>query len=113
MVELNRRLVKGYTQYKDDPRIVQLKKDVHEYNRRLRALGIKDHQVEWGNVHKKPWWLIMGTLFYRIGEILILSIGTLPGLALFWPVFVTTKVISIRKSKEALAASAVKLQGRM
>jgi glycerol-3-phosphate O-acyltransferase / dihydroxyacetone phosphate acyltransferase len=112
VVELNRRLVKGYTQYKDDPRIVQLKKDVNEYNRRLRALGIKDHQVEWGNVHKKPWWLIMGTLFYRIGEILILTIGTLPGLALFWPVFVTTKVISIRKSKEALAASAVKLQGR-
>src|SRR5271156_3967966 len=70
VVELNRRLVKGYTQYKDDPRIVQLKKDVNEYNRRLRALGIKDHQVEWGNLHKKPWWLIMGTLFYRIGEIL-------------------------------------------
>ena len=112
VVELNRRLVKGYTQYKDDPRIVQLKKDVMDYNRRLRALGIKDHQVEWGNVDKKPWWLILGTLLYRIGEILLLSIGTLPGLALFWPVFVTTKVISIKKSREALAASVVKLEGR-
>ena len=112
VVELNRRLVKGYTQYQHDPRIIQLKKDVHDYNRRLRALGIKDHQVEWGNVRNRPWWLIMGTLLWRLGEILVLSIGTLPGLALFWPVFVTTKIISIRKSREALAASVVKLQGR-
>jgi glycerol-3-phosphate O-acyltransferase/dihydroxyacetone phosphate acyltransferase len=112
VVELNRRLVKGYTQYEHDPRVVELKKAVHDYNRKLRALGIKDHQVEWGNVRERPWWIIMGTLFYRLGEILILSIGTLPGLALFWPVFVTTKIISVRKSKEALAASVVKLQGR-
>jgi glycerol-3-phosphate O-acyltransferase / dihydroxyacetone phosphate acyltransferase len=111
VVELNRRLVKGYTQYEHDPRVVELKKAVHDYNRKLRALGIKDHQVEWGNVRGRPWWVIMGTLFYRLGEILVLSIGTLPGLALFWPVFVTTKVISVRKSKEALAASVVKLQG--
>ena len=112
VVELNRRLVKGYTKYKDDPRVVDLKRDVIEYNRRLRILGIKDHQVEWGNATKRPWWLILGTLFYRLGEILILSIGTLPGLAMFWPVFVTTKIISLKKSKEALAASTVKLQGR-
>jgi glycerol-3-phosphate O-acyltransferase / dihydroxyacetone phosphate acyltransferase len=112
VVELNRRLVKGYTQYKDDPRVVDLRRDVIEYNRRLRVLGIKDHQVEWGNASKRPWWLILGTLLYRLGEILILAVGTLPGLAMFWPVFVTTKIISVRKSREALAASTVKLQGR-
>ena len=112
VVELNRRLMKGYTQYKDDPRVVDLKRDVIEYNRRLRILGIKDHQVEWGNAAKRPWWFILGTLFYRLGEILFLSIGTLPGLAMFWPVFVTTKIISVKKSKEALAASTVKLEGR-
>lgn len=112
VVELNRRLVKGYTQYQDDPRVKDLKKGVNDYNRRLRALGIKDHQVEWGNVDKKPWWLILGTLLYRMGEILVLTIGTLPGLAMFWPVFVTTKIISLKKQKKALAASVVKLQGR-
>lgn len=112
VVELNRRLVKGYTQYKDDPRVVDLKRDVIEYNRRLRILGIKDHQVEWGNAAKRPWWLILGTLMYRLGEILFLSIGTIPGLAMFWPVFVTTKLISVKKSKEALAASTVKIQAR-
>ncbi|KIW63452.1 hypothetical protein PV04_10288 [Phialophora macrospora] len=112
VVELNRRLVKGYTTYKDDPRVIELKKDVLEYNRQLRALGVRDHQVEWGNPAKRPWWLILGTLIYRLGELFLLGIGTLPGLAMFWPVFVTTKIISVRKSREALAASTVKLQGR-
>lgn len=112
VVELNRRLVKGYTKYKDDPRVVELKKDVLEYNRQLRALGVRDHQVEWGNSTKRPWWLIFGTLIYRLGELLLLTIGTLPGLAMFWPVFVTTKIISVKKSREALAASTVKLEGK-
>ena len=112
VVELNRRLVKGYTVYKDDPRVQTLMKDVKEYNKKLRALGIRDHQVEWGNASRRPWWFIAGTLFYRVGELLLLTIGTLPGLAMFWPVFVTTKVISMKKSKEALAASSVKVAGR-
>lgn len=112
VVELNRRLVKGYTKYQDDPEIVEIKKDVNDYNRQLRFLRIRDHQVEWGNTVKRPWWLIFGTLIYRLGELLLLGVATLPGLALFWPVFVTTKLISIKKSREALAASTVKLQGR-
>ncbi|EXJ81859.1 hypothetical protein A1O1_07924 [Capronia coronata CBS 617.96] len=112
VVELNRRLVKGYTKYKDDPRVVELKKDVLDYNRELRALGLKDHQLEWGNPAKRPYWYVFGTLIYRLGELFFLTIGTLPGLAMFWPVFVTTKVISAKKSREALAASTVKLEGR-
>jgi glycerol-3-phosphate O-acyltransferase / dihydroxyacetone phosphate acyltransferase len=112
VVELNRRLVKGYTQYQNDERIVQLKKSVNEYNRSLSALGLRDHQVEWGNVKKRPWYFILATLIHRLGSLIVLTIGTLPGLAMFWPVFVTTKLISRKKSKEALAASSVKLQGR-
>ncbi|KAJ4524985.1 Glycerol-3-phosphate/dihydroxyacetone phosphate acyltransferase [Exophiala dermatitidis] len=112
VVELNRRLVQGYTKYKDDPRVVELKKDVLDYNRELRALGIRDHQVEWGNAAKRPRWYVLGTLIYRLGELLFMGIGTLPGLAMFWPVFVTTKVISVKKSREALAASTVKIKGR-
>ena len=112
VVELNRRLVKGYTTYKDDPRVMELKREVLHYNRELRALGLRDHQLEWGNTTQRPWWLVLGTLFYRLGELLLLSAGVLPGLAMFWPVFVTTKVISVKKSREALAASTVKLQGR-
>ena len=111
VVELNRRLVKGYTQYQEDPRVKALKKDVLNYNRRLYALGIADHQIEWGDTKNRPWWYIMGTLLYRLGELVCLAVGTLPGLAMFWPVFVTTKIVSARKSRAALAASVVKLQG--
>lgn len=109
VVELNRRLVKGYEQYKNDPRIVELRDSVLDYNKKLRHLGIRDHQVEYA---KFSFFKVVATLLYRLGKLSLLAIGTLPGLVLFTPVFITTKVISIKKSREALAASSVKLQGR-
>lgn len=112
VVDLNRRLIKGYTAFQDDPRVIEVKKDVNEYNRRLKALGIKDHQVEWGNVRQRRWWYTFGVLVYRVSELIFLFLLTLPGLVMFWPVFVITKYFSVKKSREALAASTVKLEGR-
>jgi glycerol-3-phosphate O-acyltransferase/dihydroxyacetone phosphate acyltransferase len=112
VIELNRRLLQGYTQFKNEPQVIQLFKAVSAYNRQLKALGIKDHQVEWGNVKRRPWWLVFLTLLYRVGELITLSVGTLPSLALFWPVFVTARAISHKKQCQALAASVVKLEGR-
>ena len=109
IVELNRRLVKGYTHYKDDPRIVNLKKSVNAYNEQLWLLGVRDHQVEYAKFSIIE---VVFTLVYRLGKLGVLAIGTLPGLVLFAPVFVASKIISIKKSREALAASTVKLQGR-
>ncbi|RDW60512.1 putative glycerol-3-phosphate acyltransferase Sct1 [Aspergillus mulundensis] len=109
VVELNRRLVKGYSHFKDDQRIVDLKKSIADYNKQLRLLGIRDHQVEYA---KFSFVKVIATLIYRLGKLVLLTIGTLPGLLLFTPVFITTKVISNKKSREALAASTVKLQGR-
>ncbi|TGO92476.1 hypothetical protein BPOR_0002g00230 [Botrytis porri] len=109
VVELNRRLVKGYTHYKDDPRIVSLKKFVLDYNRQLRYMNLKDHQVEYAKFSVPK---AVFLLFYRLGKLAVLSIGVIPGLVLFAPVFIASKIISIKKSKEALAASTVKLQGR-
>ena len=109
IVELNRRLVKGYNQYKDDPRIIDLKKSVGDYNKQLWLLGVRDHQVEYAKFSIP---MVIFTLFYRLGKLAVLSIGTLPGLALFSPIFIAAKAISIKKSREALAASTVKLQGR-
>ncbi|KAJ5082387.1 acyltransferase [Penicillium argentinense] len=112
VIEFNRRLLKGYEKYHDEPRIQGLRKAVKDYNRRLESLGVKDHQVEWGNVEEKPWWLTFITLIYRLCKLVVLSVGVLPGVLLFWPVFVTTKVISEQKRRKALAGSVVKLQGR-
>lgn len=111
VIKFNRRLLKGYTRYKDDQRVVQLKKAVIDYNRRLLALGIKDHQIEWGNFKERPWWLTLYTLLYRLTQLVLFGLGTLPGLVMFWPVFVTSKVISVKKRRAALAGSVVKLRG--
>lgn len=109
VVELNRRLVKGYTHYRDDPRIIDLKRSVTAYNKELWRLGIRDHQVEYAKISIPK---VIFTLLYRLGKLAVMAIGTLPGLVLFAPVFAASKLISIKKSREALAASTVKLQGR-
>jgi len=112
VIELNRRLLKGFQTNKDRPAVKELKQAVQNYDRQLKALGVKDHQVEWGNVHRRSWWLVLFTLLYRIGELIVLSVGTLPSVALFWPVFVTARVISRDKQRKALAGSTVKIDGR-
>jgi glycerol-3-phosphate O-acyltransferase/dihydroxyacetone phosphate acyltransferase len=112
VVEMNRKLMAGYTEHKDEPEVVQLKQAVLDYNRKLRALGIKDRRVAWGNAVQKPAWLALLTLFYRCGQLLTLRLATLPSVALFWPIFITTKIISTRKQRAALANSVVKLKGR-
>ena len=109
VVELNRRLAMGYEKYKNDKRIVKLKQSVNEYNKQLRYLNIRDHQVQYA---KMSWPIIVGTLIYRLAKLLVLSAGVLPGLILFAPVFIATKIISRQKAKTALAGSTVKIQGR-
>ncbi|KAL8825027.1 MAG: hypothetical protein Q9170_007958 [Blastenia crenularia] len=109
IVELNRRLVKGYTHYKNDPRIDNLKRSVNDYNKQLWLLGVRDHQVEYAKFSVLK---VIFTLIYRLGKLSVMAVGTLPGLVLFAPVFIASKIISIKKSREALAASTVKLEGR-
>ncbi|KAK4103207.1 hypothetical protein N658DRAFT_421741 [Parathielavia hyrcaniae] len=109
VVELNRRLALGYEKYKNDPRIVKLKESVTEYNRQLRYLNIRDHQVEYA---KMSWFIVVFTFLYRLAKLIVLSAGVIPGLVLFAPVFMATKYISHQKAKTALAASSVKIQGK-
>lgn len=109
VVELNRRLVKGYTKYKDDQRIIQLKQHVLDYHKRLIALNVRDHQLAYARFTVMQ---VTGMLLYRIIKLSALSIAVIPGLVLFAPVFIAGKVISIRKAREALAASTVKIQAR-
>lgn len=109
VVELNRRLALGYEKYKEDPRIIKLQKSVAEYNKQLRYLNIRDHQVQYA---KLSWPKVVVTFVYRVVKLLMLSAGVLPGLILFAPVFIATKRISHQKAKEALAGSTVKIQGK-
>ncbi|OAK96226.1 hypothetical protein IQ06DRAFT_256912 [Phaeosphaeriaceae sp. SRC1lsM3a] len=109
VVELNRRLVQGYDRYKDDPRVIELKKEVTVYNSKLRALGLRDHQVQVAKMHPIK---AFGIFIFRLSKLVFLSTLVIPGTLLFSLVFIATKLISIRKAKEALAASNVKVQAR-
>lgn len=109
VVELNRRLALGYERYKNDERITKLSKSVKEYNSQLRYLNLKDHQVQYATMSI---WKVIVLFIYRSIKLLILFVCTVPGLLLFSPVFVATKIISRNKAKAALAGSTVKIRGR-
>ncbi|EIN07408.1 glycerol-3-phosphate O-acyltransferase [Punctularia strigosozonata HHB-11173 SS5] len=109
VVELNKRFLEGYNHFKDEPRIQQLRTDVLKYNRLVRDLGLRDHQVP---LAQRATWKTLGLLLYRIGLLLVWSVFALPGVILNGPIFITAKIMSAKKAKEALAASTVKIAGR-
>lgn len=53
-----------------------------------------------------------GIFIFRLSKLIVLSALVIPGTLLFSLVFISTKLISIRKAQEALAASNVKVQAR-
>lgn len=107
VVELNRRLLKGYLHYQDNPDIIRLKENVTAYNKQLHDLGLKDHQVETASLSRLT---ILGRLLYRSAKLLLLSVAALPGTILFAPVFLAGRYISKKKAAEALRGSVVKIQ---
>ncbi|EJF65776.1 glycerol-3-phosphate O-acyltransferase [Dichomitus squalens] len=109
VVELNKRFLQGYLHFKDEPKVQKLRDDVLRYNRLLRDLGLRDHQVPRA---EKAGWKTFGLLTYRLGLLAVWTVLALPGVILNGPIFVTASVISRKKAKEALAASEVKIAGR-
>ncbi|KAI3406772.2 hypothetical protein KGF56_000377 [Candida oxycetoniae] len=110
VIEMNRRLIKGYEQYKDRPDVKELKEAVLEYNRNLMRLNLHDHQVESLNrrhrVHTT--WMFI-TRFFKFFLFMGLS---MPGIFMFSPVFIISRRISRQKAKEALAGSVVKIEAK-
>ena len=45
VVELNKRFLESYRLFKDEPKVQKIKAEVLKYNRLLRDLGLRDHQV--------------------------------------------------------------------
>lgn len=109
VVELNRRLLDGYMQYKDRPAIVELKDNVAKYNQTLKSMGIQDHQVETASLSTLT---ILGRILARTLKLVALAIPALPGTIMFLPIFAATRHISQKKAAEALKGSTVKIQAK-
>ncbi|KAJ6630769.1 glycerol-3-phosphate O-acyltransferase [Mycena sp. CBHHK59/15] len=109
VVELNRRLLEGYIHFQDEPKVQKVRTDVLKYNRLVRDLGLRDHQVPRA---QKASWKTLGLLTYRICLLIVWTTFALPGTILNGPVFILASIISRKKAKEALAASVVKIAGR-
>lgn len=110
VVEMNRRLIKGYQMNKDKPDVIEMKNMVLDYNKKLMMLGIHDHQVEsltnsnnFSTIVKFSSRLFKVALFFGL---------SLPGIILFSPVFITARRISKIKQQEALAGSVVKIKAK-
>lgn len=110
VVELNKRFIEAYLHYQNEPRIIALRTKISAYNRRLRDLGLRDHQVERATSPRRL--RNAALLLYRTGLLLAWSILALPGVVTHAPIFIPAKIVSKIKAKEALAASTVKLEGR-
>lgn len=110
VVEMNRNLLIGYSKFQDDPRIQHLKKSVLEYNKKLKYLGLRDHQVN--DYHHGANNVLESCvlLVHRVAMLLICSILSLPGTILFSPIFIACHKISKKEQKKALKKSIVKIK---
>ncbi|KAI0062297.1 glycerol-3-phosphate O-acyltransferase [Artomyces pyxidatus] len=109
VVELNKRFLEGYEHFKDEPRLQNLRAKVLKYNRLVRDLGLRDHQVPGA---QKASWKTLGLLLYRMGLLAVWTVLALPGVVLNGPIFLIASHVSKKKAREALAASVVKVAGR-
>jgi glycerol-3-phosphate O-acyltransferase/dihydroxyacetone phosphate acyltransferase len=96
VVELNKRFLLAYSHFKDEPRIQALREKVLRYNRLLRDLGLRDHQVPRA---QKASWKTFGLLLYRIILLFVWTVFSLPGVVLHAPIFVTASIVSKIKAK--------------
>ncbi|OWB58635.1 hypothetical protein B5S28_g4693 [[Candida] boidinii] len=108
IVEMNRRLVRGYLHFKDEPYVINLKKNILEYNDMLKIMRIPDHLVE--SEQGKSKLSILKLFLINLFKIVVFGSLSLPGAILFSPIFIATKMISDKKRREALAGSTVKIK---
>lgn len=111
VVDINRRLLVGYSKYQDDPRIIHLQQMVNQYNNALYSLGLKDHQVMKLKTKKVE---VIRSLFVLLERLVLLFIYiglTLPGSILFTPIFISCHIYAKKKAKEGLSKSLVKIKG--
>ncbi|CAK7903954.1 glycerol-3-phosphate O-acyltransferase 2 [[Candida] anglica] len=110
VLEMNRRLIKGYQKYADHPDVIKVKQDVSQYNTQLKRMGLHDHQVE--DLHQSNRTRALVMFAERLFKVCLFCGLSLPGVFLFSPVFIVSKRISKKKAADALAGSVVKIRAK-
>ncbi|KAH8548115.1 hypothetical protein BGW37DRAFT_431484 [Umbelopsis sp. PMI_123] len=109
VVELNRRFMIGFSDYKDKPELQDLLQQVRDYNQTLVQFGLRDHQVERLNLTALQATKLLVTRLFKLFSFAILAV---PSAILNLPIIALCKFISHRKQKIALAGSSVKILGK-
>lgn len=118
VVELNKRFLFAYSHFKDEPKVIKLRNDVMKYNRLIRDLGLKDHQVRHYRLFllclhadidclqypqvpraRKNTLHILGLLCYRLLLLSVWSCLALPGVILNAPIFLLASSVARGKAK--------------
>lgn len=110
VVEMSRRILRGYEKYADRPDVRKLKEAVSEYNKKLMILGLHDHQVE--SLTRSNRLSILKIFISRLVVTTLFFLLAMPGVIMFSPVFIVARRISRKKQKEALASSTVKIKAK-
>ena len=107
-IELNRRFVKGYLKFQDNPKIIQLRKSIIDYNNLLIAFGIKDHQVNNARIDTVN---SAFRLLFHLSILTVFGVISLPGFIINSPALYLISIISKTKAKAAKKASNIKIHG--
>lgn len=105
--------MEGYLHFKDEPKVQKLRDDVLKYNRMVRDLGLRDHQVRTTPstralpshrdlqvpTAQKASWKALGLLLYRLGLLFVWTMLALPGVILNGPIFLAASIMSRKKAK--------------
>ncbi|TFK42612.1 glycerol-3-phosphate O-acyltransferase [Crucibulum laeve] len=108
VVELNKRLLEGYTHFKDEPRVQKLRADVLKYNRLVRDLGLRDHQVPRA---QKASWKTLGLLVYQALAASVVKIAGRDVLAT-WKVLIALGVTPVLYTLYAILATVVAIRAK-
>lgn len=108
-IELNRRFVKGYIKYRDDPKVMQLRQSILDYNNLLLAFGIKDHQVKSTQIDTIT---LISQLSFHLSVLIVFGLISLPGFIINFPALYFIGRISKKKAEAAKKASSVKIHGK-
>lgn len=109
--DLNRRFAEGYKILSVRPEakhdLDALHTKLHDYDRTLKLMGLKDHQVPF-----IAWWTIHDVLGSALYGALIFVLASIPSFVLNAPVGLVARYVAQQEQKKALAGSTVKVAGR-